>query len=229
MGKITLAFVFLATCSVLYAQQPTPLPPPSATVPAPRSETEPKLQLSFCKFSLNGTDSTGHVWLDVAPGTGVLPSLANAGGVTARDRAVKYFEQVTPEVRRSYEKEIGQSGRYQMVSSNGLVDSDHSKHLSLAQVAQRNHLYACVSVSPTWAAKMGWDKKLAITTTWEVESADGCRVKFKTSLSSQQTYGKFPYGSDPRLQSAYLDLSAQDARQFSNELQKEMRNRGCEK
>ncbi|MGD0546299.1 MAG: hypothetical protein ABR991_00540, partial [Terracidiphilus sp.] len=68
-----------------------------------------------------------------------------------------------------------------------------------------------------------------ITTKWEVESSAGCRVKFQTSVSSEQTYGKFPYGSDPKLQSAYLNLSAQDARQFITQLQKEMNKASCAK
>ncbi len=119
-----------------------------------------------------------------------------------------------------------------MVASDGLVgpvDSATGKHLSLAEMAERNHLFACVSASPTWVDKMGWEKSLVITTKWEVETSGGCRVKFKTANASDQTYGKFPYGSNPQLQSAYLDLSAQDASQFLDALQKEMRKAGCEK
>ena len=218
------------------AAAPQTAPPtPPAAVPSPVSETEPKLQLYFCQFHLSGTtggddrvDPTVVTdVVDVKSGT-VIQETIKLGS----SRSEKYFEQITPEVMRSYEKEIDQSGRYKMVSSDDMAGSVHpgdGKHLLLAELAQSNHLYACLSVNPTWLNKMGWEKELAIRTTWEVVGPNGCRVKFQTSVSSEQTYGKFPYGSDPKLQSAYLDLSAQDARQLLGELQKEMRRAGCEK
>ena len=178
-GKVIAAIVLKSARPVQAAPvvaPPAPLPTPPPALPAPATQTEPKLQMSFCAFHLNGTNSTGQIH-EFDPGGGVIADLGTVGSIAAWDRAVTYFQQITPEVERRYGQEIEQRSHYRMVASDGLVgpvDSATGKHLSLAEMAERNHLFACVSASPTWVNKMGWEKSLVITTKWEVEQAPNC-------------------------------------------------------
>jgi hypothetical protein len=201
-----------------------PVPPPQAAAvnaeaaPIVR-DTRPRMQLSFCKFQLWGPETTF-----------TASGMAIAGlSVAGEMNAANYYGSISNEVKQYYKTAIEEDSRYQIVDGEKLVDSEDGKHLSLADMAQRNNLFACVSAKPQWAVKVGWDKKLAIQTKWEVESPGGCKVKFNTSVASFETYGKFPHGTDPKLKSAYLGLSKEDARQFIDELQKAMKKAGCER
>ena len=202
------------------APMPSPQAPAAKVEAAPISrDTQPKTQLSLCKFQLWGPETT------FTPSGMAIAGLSVAGEMNAAN----YYGSISKEVKQYYKTAIEEDSRYQVVDGEKLVDSEDEKHLSLADIAQRNNLFACVSAKPQWAAKVGWNKKLVIQTKWEVESPGGCKVKFNTSVASVETYGKFPHGTEPKLKSAYLGLSKEDARQFIDELQKEMKRAGCEK
>jgi hypothetical protein len=175
------------------------------------------MQLSLCKFQLWGPETAFVV------GGGIIAGLSVIGQMNAAN----YYGSISKEVKQSYKTAIEDDSRYQVVDGENLVDSENEKHLSLADIAQRNNLFACVRAKPQWAAKVGWDKKLTIQTKWEVESPDGCKVKFNTSVASVETYGKFPHGTEPKLKSAYLELSKEDAEQFLAAYGKAMKKAGC--
>jgi hypothetical protein len=199
-----------------------PVPPPQAPAAkveaAPISrDTRPKKQLSLCKFQLWGPETA------FVPTGGAMAGLSVVGQMNAAN----YYMSISKEVKQNYKTAIEEDSRYQVVDGEKLVDSEDEKHLSLTEIAQKNNLFACVSAKPQWAVKVGWEKKLAIQTKWEVESPGGCNFKFNTSVTSVETYGKFPHGTEPKLKSAYLELSRDDAEQFLAAYGKAMKKAGC--
>jgi hypothetical protein len=202
---------------------PAPVPPstaPAATpAPAPiRCSPAPTVQLSLCEFQVEGTSKAGNAGAFVG---------GLAGAAIAASGTHSYYHDINDAVKHVYETAIEKSCRFQVVKSETPADAEGGKHLSLAEMARQNNLSACVSARPYWAAKMGFDKEVAIYTRWEVESPDGCKIKFKTTVSSDATYGKFPNGADPTLQPVYLGLSSQDAGQFLDEFQRAVQKSKC--
>ena len=225
-GKVLVAIVMKTAGPAQVAPAapaaPAPIPPMAApaathaTVPAPCSPA-PTMQLSLCEFHVDGTNATESNPLT----NGII------GDSIAIAHNRPYFEHVSKDAQQIYEHVIEKSCRFQVVKSETPANSEGGKHLSLAEIARNNNLSACVSAKPYWAAKPGWDKEVAIYTRWQVESPNGCKAKFKTTVSSEQTYGKFPTGANPTLQSAYLGISKQDAEQFLEEFQRAMEKAGC--
>ena len=207
--------------AIMTSTQPRPVPAasPATVVPAPRALATQKL-LGFCEFQVDGTSKAGNAGAFVG---------GAAGAAIATSGTHSYYVDINQEVLQTYEKVLGKSGSFRIVNNEDLVGSDSGKQLSLSDMATRNNLLACVSAKPYWAARMGFDKQVGISTRWEVEGPGGCKLKFKTSVASSDTYGKFPNGADPALKSAYLDLSQEDARQFLETFQKEMEKSGCGK
>jgi hypothetical protein len=223
-GKVLVAIVMKTAGPAQVAPAtPVPIPPMAApaathaTVPAPCSPA-PTMQLSLCEFHVDGTSKSGN--------TGAFVG-GLAGAAIAASGTHTYYHDINDAVKHVYETAIEKSCRFQVVNGETQADSEGGKHLSLAEIARKNNLSACVSAKPYWAAKVGWDKEVAIYTKWEVESSTGCKVKFKTSVSSDNTYGKFPNGADPTLQPVYLGLSKQDAGQFLEEFQRAIKKAGC--
>jgi hypothetical protein len=223
-GKVLVAIVMKTAGPAQVAPAtPAPIPPLTApavtptTTPAPCSPA-PTMQLSLCEFQVDGTSKSGN--------TGAFVG-GLAGAAIAASGTHSYYRDINVSVKHAYEATIEKSCRFQVINIEQQADSEGGKHHSLADIAKQNNLYACVSGKPYWAAKMGFDKEVAIYTKWEVESPDGCKVKFKTLVSSDATYGKFPNGADPTLQPVYLGLSKQDAQQFLEEFQRAIQKSGC--
>ena len=222
-GKVLVAIV-MKTAGPAQVAPAAPVPIPPLAAPAAAHATTPvhcspapTMQLSLCEFQVDGTNAT-----EANPLTnGII------GDSIAAAHNRPYFERVSIDARHIYENVIEKSCRFQVVKSETPANSEGEKHLTLAEIARNNNLSACVSGKPYWAAKPGWDKEVAIYTRWQVESPNGCKAKFKTSVSSDNTYGKFPTGANPTLQSAYLGLSTQDAGQFLEEFQRAMEKAGC--
>jgi hypothetical protein len=226
-GKVLVAIVMKTAGPAQVAPAapaaPTPIPPMAApaathaTTPAPCSPA-PTMQLSLCEFQVDGTSKSGN--------TGAFVG-GLAGAAIASSGTHTYYRDINEAVKHVYQTAIEKSCRFQVVNSETHADSEGGKHLSLAEIARKNNLTACVSAKPYWAAKMGFDKEVAIYTRWEIESPGGCKAKFKTSVSSDNTYGKFPNGADPTLQPVYLGLSKQDAGQFLEEFHRAIEKSGC--
>jgi hypothetical protein len=189
-----------------------------STEPASRGPAPPA-QLSLCEFRLDGTTSAGTV------GTFVGGAV---GGAIAASASHSYYDDAGKEVRPIYEAALKESGLFEYVGSEKLNHSEGTEALSLAGTAAENKLFACASSKPFWGVKVGWNKRVTIMTKWQVAGLGRCNLKFTTSVTSQGTYGKFPGGSDPKLKPAYLELSKEDARQFSEAFEKAATKAGCE-
>jgi hypothetical protein len=184
---------------------PTPAPAAgSGTVPVPPN-AEPQIRLSLCEFEVNGTTASGN-------NGAMIGGLA--GAAIAGSHRHEYFADINQEVQHVYESAIMQSGSIQYVKSEKPADSAGGTPPVSADSAAQNQPYVCANANPYWGTKMGFNKELSIMTTWRVEYPNGCKLKFKTSVSTRQTYGKFPTGANPALKSAYLELSREDAREF---------------
>jgi len=183
------------------AAQPAmaPIPPP------PTTAARPQIRLSLCEFEVNGTTASGN-------NGAIIGGLA--GAVIAGSHRHEYFADINQEVQHVYESAIMQSGSIQYVKSEKPADSAGGTPPVSADSAAQNQPYVCANANPYWGTKMGFNKELSIMTTWRVEYPNGCKLKFKTSVSTRQTYGKFPTGANPALKSAYLELSREDAREF---------------
>jgi hypothetical protein len=196
------------------AAQPAmaPIPPP------PTTAARPQIRLSLCEFEVNGTTASGN-------NGAIIGGLA--GAVIAGSHRHAYYVDINQEVQHAYETAFMESGSIQYVKSEKPADSAGGTPPVSTDTAVKNQPYACVSANPYWAAKMGFNKQIAIITTWKVENPNGCKLKFKTDVSSKQTYGKFPTGANPVLKSAYLELSKDDAREFLVAYRGAMKKAGC--
>jgi hypothetical protein len=185
--------------------------------PAPRG-AGPQKQLCLCAFRLDGTSKAGNIG-------GVIGGVG--GAVAGSSHTHSYYGDINKEVQHVYETALRESGSFQYVDSEKLIGSEGGKPLSLADTAAKNKLFACASAKPYWSARVGWDKQVAIFTKWEIAGPGGCKLKFKTSVASEETYGKFPNGADPKLKPVYLKLSKEDAKQFPEAFQRAMEKAGC--
>jgi hypothetical protein len=159
--------------------------------------------MCLCAFQLAGTSKKG-----VAGGmVGGLAGAAIAGRTS-------YFGDISKEVQQVYEAAFKESGAFPYAGSDKLVVAGDVKNLALSDTAEKNKLLACARAKPYWAARPGWNKKIAIFTKWEIAGPGGCKLKFNTSVASQDTHGKFPNGADPKMKAVYLELSKEDAKQF---------------
>jgi hypothetical protein len=184
------------------------------------------IKLGLCKFQVSGSSKAQNAEYIVGVLGGLGPALAvEAGNNTAR----KYYRSLDEEVQDIYRATIEESGQYQALTGEHLVDLEGAKNLSLADTASRNKLFACISAKPSWAAQDGKDKKATILTNWEVSLPNGCRVRFITSVASDGTYKKLPNGADPSLNQVYLGLSKQDASKFLRDFPEAMKQAGCTK
>jgi hypothetical protein len=198
---------------------PTPAAGPGAAPVPPDAASQ--RQLSLCGFGLGGS-------AQFFVGAGAASAIANGLAVGV---AIRYYASISKEVQHTYEAALKESKSFQYVNSEKLVAPEGEKHLSLTDTAQKNKLFACASAVPFWGVplKMAWNKHLAITTKWEIESPGGCKLKFKTSVTTKETHGTTPYGADPSLKSIYLELSNEDVQQFLEEFPREMEKAGCGK
>jgi hypothetical protein len=179
---------------------------------------EPAKRLGLCQFSLDGTSSRGVVGGAVGGAIGG----AIAGG------PAPYFGQINKEVQGVYGTAFAESALFQKLSDVELVTFESGKIVSLTGTADKNKLAACVSAKSYWAAKVGWNKRLAIITKWEIIGRGKCKAKVTTSVASNETHGKFPGGTDPALKAPYLELAKDDAKQFLDALPMALRKAQCE-
>lgn len=194
----------------------------SDAAPTPRYAAPP-MPLGLCEFRVYGSSKSGNA----AAMVGVLAGLPAGAVVGASGHHGGYYHDINKEAQQAYETTFGENVRYRVVSSDKLLGSEGKKSLSMAETAQGNDLYACVSAKPSWAGQRGKDIRAVVTTNWEVVRPGGCKVKFMTSASSRETYRKLPNGADPAMNSVYLGLSKQDARKFLEDLLWEMKKAGC--
>ena len=186
----------------------------------------PPIKLGLCKFQVGGSSKAKNTEYIVGVLGGLGPALAvEAGNSTAR----RYYRSLDEEVQEIYRAAIEESGQYQALTREHLVDLEGGKDLSLADTASKNKLFACISAKPSWAAQDGKDKKATILTNWEVSLPNGCKAKFMTSVASDATYIKLPNGADPSLNQMYLELSKQDASKFLRDFPVVMKQAGCTK
>lgn len=200
--KIVAAVVAKANAPAPAAPLPTPTPAPAAG---------PQIRLSLCEFEVNGTSASGN-------NGAMIGGLA--GAAVAGSHRHTYFDDINQEVQHAYEAVFMESGSIQYVKSEKPDDATGATPPVSTDAAAKNKPYACVRANPYWAARMGFNKDLTIMTKWEVTNPNGCKLKFKTSVTSSQTYGKFPTGANPTLKSGYLGLSRDDAREFLSAMKK---------
>jgi len=198
--------LFLATFAVTQTTTPSPVPSPAPP--------QPQKQLSLCAFQLVGASSKYF-------GGGLI-------GYELQAKHRPYFLGINEEVQHIYETVLKESSSFQYVDTEKLIDSEGQQSVSLADTAAKNNLSACVSAKPWWTAKSGWNKHVAINTWWEVAGPTGCKkLTFRTSVASNEKYGVLPHATDPALKSVYLELSKDDAAQFSEAFHKAMKKAGC--
>jgi len=219
--KVVSTVVARAAAAAQPAMAPAPPSPSPAAgpgaAPVPPG-TGPQLRLSLCDFKVDGTSQSGVT-------AGLVGGLA--GGVIAGTHLHTYFVDINQEVQHAYETALMESGTIQYVIDEKPADSAGGTPPASTDTAIQNRPYACANGKPYWAARMGFNKQIAIMTKWEVENPNGCKLKFKTEVSSKQTYGKFPTGANPELKSAYLELSKEDARAFLSAYRVAMKKAGC--
>jgi hypothetical protein len=190
--------------------------------PVPR-DSGSQTQQCLCAFRLDGSNPAG----DATAGTGILGAIGNASAEASRSRAARYFDGIGKELQPVYESVLKDSGVFQSANREKPVDSADGKPISSTDSAAGNRLFECARAKSFWGVKAGWNKHVTVSTKWELTGPGGCKLKFETSVTSNETHGKFPGPTDPALKPAYLELSKEDARQFLPAFQKAAKKAGC--
>ena len=171
-------------------------------------------RLCLCELKSHGTSATGNV--------GGFVGGAAGGAIAGASAGSKYYSEFEVEVQQVYDAALSQSKLFQYVARNTIVTQKSGKGLSLADIADQNKLQWCVKAETFNAVTVGFKKKARLVTKWELVSPDGGEIKISTTADSQETYGKFPNGADPKLRSVYLGLAKENVRQFLDKLSKKL-------
>jgi hypothetical protein len=167
--------LLVAHASVLFGQNPEP----SSRDPG----TDRKLSLCAFRFSgaRNPSPSIPFVGL-----TGIIIDALDAKTVSP------YSQEIGKEFQRIYEEALGAIDAFHYTGIDKLTVTKEGKKLSLSEAITENQLCACVRISTGMGIKVGFKKKVFITTKWEILGASGCKLKIETEAVSKEAQGTFP-------------------------------------
>jgi len=189
-------------------QPPAPAQDAAPELPPVSCNPQPAVQMSLCEFHLDGTGATENTGV-----MGLIPMMA------AHSHNRSYFEYISGEVHYVYQRAIEESCQYQYVKNEKPGNA----------VAQSSRP-VCVNVSPTWLTQVGAvHSRPEIITIWEVDGPGECKFKIKTTVVWKEKVKGLPNGADPDSKHYYLELSKQDVPLFLGELDKEIKQTGCDK
>ena len=178
----------------------------------------PDKTLGVCAFGLWGADAAKmqRAALGGAFGGIVGAIIASTGKAAHEDSP--YSLEVMRDFRTIFEQAFAATGAFQVRPSERLVVGKDGKPLALGDAARANALFACVKAQSSLAATFGFQKKVRLTTLWQLAGASGWEVPIKTEVDSEDTQGMKPDTADPAMKPLLLQLARRTAAQFLEKL-----------
>jgi hypothetical protein len=183
-------------------------------VPIQERVLGPDRTLSLCDFKLLGLQS------NVGAVFGVVGSIYD-WQKAQEDRP--YAARLTGDFVKVYEQALSGAGSFPYTPTAKLVrpQAPGNVPVSMDVLAHANRLHACVSATSTVGVLIGFNKKVQVTTQWELTGQSGWKIKIETHAKSKKGQGTFPDTADPKLGPVFLDLAEENADQFLAELAKQ--------
>lgn len=206
--KTNLLFIFfILFASIINAQTDTI----KNSTSRDSSEIKMKSQsMGLCTFDLLAGSNTAAI-------TGLIGAIYDANK-NNKDRP--YYETLRDGLIEITDEVLKGSTLFQYIPAKKLRYEQTDKPQHLDTLARSNGLFVCLSAKSGLGICVGWNKKVNITTIWEVVTQSGYKVKIKTYSASQDTYGKFPDTGDPALKPVWIELQKENTGQFLEELEK---------
>lgn len=166
----------------------------------------PDRPLSLCELNLLN-----------AAGSGTSAMLGLAGAIYDASKAQQdapYAKELSAEFSGIYEAALGGAGAFPYVPRAKLAPSQDGKPLPMQAVANGNGLHACVAAKSSLLVLVGWNKKVSVSTVWEVTGRSGWKMTIETEAISKEAQGTFPDTADPKLKPVFVGLAQESAAMF---------------
>ena len=170
----------------------------------------PDRSLSLCEFNLLN-----------AAGSNTAAVLGIAGAIYDANKAQKdapYARELTADFNGIYEGALMGAGSFPYVPKAKLAPSQDGKPMPMDALAKDNGLHACLTAKSSLLVLVGWNKKVAVGTTWELTGRSGWKMTIETEADSQETYGLGPDTADPKLKPVFIQLAHESVQKFLAEL-----------
>jgi hypothetical protein len=159
-------------------------------------------------------------------GSGTAAVGGLAGAIYDADKNAKdapYYGRLNAELKNISENILKGSEFFQYIPSEKLLNSQSDKPIPMDISAKNNDIFACFSAKESLGVAVGWQKKVCMTTVWEITTAAGYKVKIKSYSVSEDKQGMFPDVGDPKLEPVWLELAKENANQFLEKLSEIMK------
>lgn len=166
----------------------------------------PDRPLSLCEFNLLN-----------AAGSGTSAFLGLAGAIYDASKAQQdapYATALAAEFSGIYEGAMTGAGAFPYVPRAKLAPSPDGKPMSLQAVVNGNGLHACVAAKSSLLVLVGWNKKVSVSTVWELTGRSGWKMTIETEAISKEAQGTFPDTADPKLRPVFVELARESAAMF---------------
>ena len=170
----------------------------------------PDRSLSLCEFNLLN-----------AAGSNTAVVLGLAGAIYDANKAQKdapYARELTADFNGIYEGALMGAGSFPYVPKAKLAPSQDGKPVPMDALAKGNGLHACLAAKSSLLVRAGWNKKVAVGTTWELTGRSGWKMTIETDADSQETYGMGPDTADPKLKPVFIALAQESVQKFLAQL-----------
>lgn len=173
----------------------------------------PESKISMCKYELIGGSNTSGLF-------GLLGTITDQ---IKNNSDRPYYEQLYMELIRIYVDTLKLSSAFQYCPAEKLITLQDGKPLSIDMIAKENNLFACVSAKSGLSVATGWNKKIVLTTWWEITGPSGWKLEIETEAVSKETHGVFPDVGDPSLKPVWIDLAKESSKQFQEKFYEMMK------
>jgi hypothetical protein len=168
----------------------------------------PEKKVGICSFELIGADADKNARVQWFSFIGAAVNAALA------DQHSPYSQELTREFHQIYEEALGKSGFFQLSPAKNLIFLQDGKPLSVNDIANKNNLYSCVKAVSFMGIRIGFNKRVQVSTKWELTKPTGEKVEFTSEAISEDAHGVFVDPTDPKLKPVFLELARQNAQQF---------------
>jgi hypothetical protein len=177
---------------------------------APEPEGNGK-RMGFASFLLKAGNSIGL-------GIGVEKVDGEIYDINKSQEEMPYLDFLRMELIKISEIVLTNNAVFEYVPVEKLKYEKSDEDAALEYFFQKNDLYGALSVKASLGVCFGLQKKVNMTTIWEITNSSGYKVKIKTYSKSKKTHGMFPDTEDPELEPVFLDLAKENAEQFLEQL-----------
>ena len=186
----------------------------------------PDKKISLCAFRLLGADADKNNRAGWSSFAGGIIGSAVAASINAHTEDSPYARELSTEFRSILERGLRGAGAFQLSDAQDLVVARDGAPLTVSGVADTNDLFACVTAQSALGVGFGFKKKLKARTKWQLTGPSGWQLDIETEATAEEGQGTFPNPGDPKFKPVVLQLARDSARQFLEELSKEMKDAG---